>query len=211
MLMVDATFSDLRAVVVDDNRNFQTIMRTMLRHFGFRHVESFLDPQDALAYVKENPTDLAFVDHLMPSLNGVEWIRRARRITGLANRDMAAVMVTGNANPRVLHAALAAGVDDVLAKPLAPDTLLQHIRRVLARPRRYQRGADGYYGPEVASALRRLHQAMAAKFGGPVPVRAPAPRPVPVPTPARVLPKLAGLDVEIRDRPSYDDDALYLD
>lgn len=211
MLMVDATFSDLRTVVVDDNRNFQTIMRTMLRHFGFRHVEAFADPRDALVYVEENPTDLAFVDHLMPSLNGVEWIRRARRITGLANRDMAAVMVTGNANARVLHAALAAGVDDVLAKPLAPDTLLTHIRRVFARPRRYQRGADGYYGPEVGPALQRLRQSMYSKFAGTAPVRIVAPAPTPAPAPARALPKLAGLDVEIRNRTSYDDDALYLD
>lgn len=209
MFLVDATLEDLRTVVIDDNRHFQTIMRTMLRHFGFRHVEAFADPHQAMTFVTENPIDIAFVDHQMPELTGVEWTRRVRRTTNLANRDMTIIMVTGNADTRMLHSALGAGVDDVLAKPLAPHTLMRHIVRAIGRPRKYHRGAEGYYGPETGTALRRFRQSLKSRHAAP-PQVLPA-EPHVAPTPARVLPKLSGLAVEIRERPGYDEDALFID
>ncbi len=209
MFLIGATLEDLRTVVIDDNRHFQTIMRTMLRHFGFRHVEAFADPHQAMTFVTENPTDIAFVDHQMPELTGVEWTRRVRRTPSLANRDMTIIMVTGNADTRLLHSALGAGVDDVLAKPLAPHTLMRHIMRAIGRPRHYHRGAEGYYGPDIAPALRRFRQCLRSRNSAPPPVL-PAELPS-ASAPARVLPKLSGISVEIRDRPGYDADALFID
>ena len=45
MAQVDVV-TGARIAVLDDNRNFQNLMRTMLRHLGFRHVEVFGDPDE---------------------------------------------------------------------------------------------------------------------------------------------------------------------
>lgn len=203
----DGEFADLRVVVLDDNRNFQNILRTMLRHLGFRRIDTFADQSAAMTHVQDNPIDIAFVDHMMPRRTGVEWIHMVRRLTDIGNRDMAIVMVTAHADHRLLGSAITAGADDVLAKPLAPATLLRHLRGVLTRPRPYARGGGGYYGPDVGPALRRLRE-MAR--GNPAESSVVAPRPS-VPESSRARPTLPGMDVEIRRPVAYPDDALFLD
>ncbi len=203
----DGEFADLRVVVLDDNRNFQNILRTMLRHLGFRRIDTFADQAEAMTHVQDNPIDIAFVDHLMPRRTGVEWVHMVRRLTDLGNREMAIVMVTAHADHRLLDRAISAGADDVLAKPLAPSTLLRHMRAILARPRPYARGGGGYYGPEVAPALRRLRDMARANAAEPVAI---APL-IPEADRRRRRPSLPGMDVEIRRPVAYPDDALFLD
>lgn len=199
-----APLFDARLIVVDDNRNFQILMRTMLRHLGFRHVEVFADPGEALSHVVDNAVDLALVDLFMPGIDGLQWVRRVRRLAGVANPDMGVIMVTGHAVRRIVVEAVAAGVDAVLVKPLSPDILMRHMRQVLTTRPAYVRRAGGYWGPDATATLARLR-------GDVVPV-APAPVIEHVPAAAeRGRRSLPGLDVEIVDRNRYHADALYLD
>lgn len=165
----DAAFADVRIAILDDNRNFQNLMRGLLRSMGFRRVDVFADPFEARAFVVSTPVDLAFVDLIMPRQNGVDWVRHARRTSLLANPAMAIALVTGHAGRRVIDQAVVAGVDDVLAKPLSPATLHRHILRLLRRPHPYVRGANGYFGPNLRGAhdgraLTDARAAVAARF-----------------------------------------------
>ena len=144
-----AIFADVRVCVVDDNRNFQNLFRTLLRGMGFRRVDLFADPKDALELVTSTPIDLTFVDLVMPRQNGIDWVRGARRAARLANPTMPIALVSGHVDRRVLEAAIRAGVDDILVKPLSPATLHRHIRRLLRHPVPYVRGPDGYFGPNL--------------------------------------------------------------
>jgi len=208
MTIVD-TFARARVAVLDDNRNFQNLMRTLLRQLGFRHVEVFGDPIDALTHVTEVGVDIAFVGLVMPRQNGIEWVRRVRRLVGVANPDMAIVMVSGLAVRAVLEPAVAAGVDGFLVKPLSADTLARHARHALVERDAYVAGADGYWGPDSRKTRLRLHQIERGE-------RRPRPTfvvPPPPPPPARrrdYALSLPGLDVEIVDRTRYHD-AMFID
>lgn len=219
MQMDDGIFADLRVVILDDSRNFQTLLRTMLRQLGFRRIDSFFDPAEAMTFVADTPVDLVFVDFVMPGQNGAQWVHAVRRRADIANPEMALVLVTGSADHATIDMALAAGVDDVLAKPLAAETLLRHIRMVLSRPRRYVRTAGGYYGPEIGPTLQRLRQmarpkaqayqalarqARAANAAAVTPATPPAPQR----DPRRTLP---GLDAGIRPASGSSEDAAFLD
>lgn len=198
----DATFADVRICVLDDNRNFQNLLRTLLRGLGFRYVDVFADPFEARAFVAQTAVDLAFVDLMMPRQNGIDWVRAARRSSNLANPTMAIALVTGHAERRVLDASLHAGVDDVLVKPLSPATLHRHTQRLLRHPLTYVRGGDGYFGPN----LREVH-------GSPRQLTPDRPRIVVDDAPiarrnARALP---GLHVEIRRDTGYDVEQTFLD
>ena len=205
-MYVADSFAGARVLVLDDNRTFQSLMRTMLRHLGFRAVDVFSDPREALAHVASVPVDLAFVDLIMPEQNGIDWVGQVRRMVGLANPDMAIVMVSGLAVRRVLEPAIVAGIDGFVVKPLAPETLARHARRALADRHRYVSGPDGYWGPDAARTrlrvadmrLQRRFAALAARLGN-------------VPRAPRLPPGLPGFDVEIaRHRPSGED-TLYID
>jgi two-component system, chemotaxis family, chemotaxis protein CheY len=209
MRVEDGSLADLRVAILDDNRNFQILLRTMLRHLGCRRIEAFSDPGAAMTHVCDTPVDLVFVDFVMPHQTGAEWTHTVRRLADVANPDMAIVLVTGHADHATVGAGLAAGVDDVLAKPLAPETLMRHIRLVQSRPRPYVRAA-GYYGPDIGSALRRL-RAMGGPAAGRPAARAPLPVVEPRPRPAPVGPSVPGLNVEIRSRDGHSADAMFLD
>lgn len=202
-------FSEVRIAVVDDSRNFQQLLRGMLRQIGFRRVEVFGDPAAALAHVVEAPVDLVFVDLVMPGRNGVEWVREVRRRPDVANPEMGVVMMSGLAVRGVLEPAVAAGIDAFLVKPIAPDTLLRHARRILFRREPYVAGPAGYWGPDSRELGRRLR---ALDIGLARRVRSrPASAPPP-PSPGGALPRaLPGLDVEIVDRRRYHGDLTFLD
>lgn len=208
MTIVDA-FARARVAVLDDNRNFQNLMRTLLRQLGFRHVEVFGDPIDALTHVTEVGVDIAFVGLVMPRQNGIEWVRRVRRLVGVANPDMAIVMVSGLAVRAVLEPAVAAGVDGFLVKPLSADTLARHARHALVERDAYVAGADGYWGPDSRKTRLRLHRIeRGERRPRPVFVAPPSPPP-PDRRPDYAL-SLPGLDVEIVERTRYHD-AMFID
>ena len=199
-----ATFADVRVCVVDDNRNFQNLFRTLLRGMGFRRVDVFTDPFEAQSFVAQTPIDVAFVDLMMPGQNGIDWVRSARRSTGLANPTMPMTLVSGHVDRAVLTAAIDAGADDVLVKPLSPATLFRHTLRLLHRPVPYVRGPGGYFGPD----LRRLQSRLRRERVSPIA------EPVAGPTETlarRHLRSLPGLNVEIRPRTGYDAEQTFLD
>ena len=150
-----AHHAERRLIVIDDNRNFQHLMRTILRHLGFRSVEVFGDPVAAKAYVAQNHVDLVFVDISMPAFDGVRWIGAIRVDPAVRNRMMPIVVVSGHTSRAVVQAAVNAGADDVLSKPISPRTLHDRALRLLDRPQRYVERANGYVGPDLMLGPRR--------------------------------------------------------
>jgi CheY-like chemotaxis protein len=199
-----ATIADVRVCIVDDNRNFQNLFRTLLRGMGFRRVDVFADPYEAQSFVAQTPIDVAFVDLMMPGQNGIDWIRAARRSTGLANPTMPVTLVSGHVDRAVLTAAVDAGADDVLVKPLSPATLFRHTLRLLHRPIPYVRGPGGYFGPD----LRRLKAHLRRDRGSPAPDAVAGQAEA---SARRHLRSLPGLNVEIRPRTGYDAEQTFLD
>ncbi len=199
-----AIFADVRICVVDDNRNFQNLFRTVLRGMGFRRVDVHGDPHEALSLVTSTPVDITFVDLVMPRQNGIEWTRSARRSSRLANPTMPIALVSGHVDRRVLEAAVHAGVDDVLVKPLSPATLYRHISRLLRHPVPYVRGPEGYFGPDLR--LVRNRPAAADPTAG-TPMREERTET----GRRRYARTLPGLHVERPREPVYDVDQAFLD
>ena len=199
-----AIYADVRICVVDDNRNFQNLFRTLLRGMGFRRVDIHSDPREALSLVTSTPIDITFVDLVMPRQNGIDWVRSARRSSSLANPTMPITLVSGHVDRRVLEAAVEAGVDDILVKPLSPATLYRHIARLLRHPVPYVRGADGYFGPDLRISRNRP-AAPETNIGAPVREERAEPGR------RRYARSLPGLHVERPREPVYDVDQAFLD
>jgi DNA-binding response OmpR family regulator len=191
-------------VLFRSNRNFQNLFRTLLRGMGFRRVDVFADPIEARTFVADTPVDITFVDLVMPRQSGIDWVRTVRRSTLLANPTMPITLVSGHIDRRVLEAAVNAGVDDILVKPLAPATLYHHALRLLHHPIPYVRGPDGYFGPNLRALMAKSPRETAS-----APSASAAHRPEQRTRGyARTVP---GLNVETRHRSSYDAEQMFLD
>jgi response regulator RpfG family c-di-GMP phosphodiesterase len=116
-------------MTVDDSDINLAIYRSVLSRLDSVDVASFTSPRDALAWVDENAVDVAVVDYHMPDLNGVEFLSRFREKRSAEHA--LAVMVTGDGEPEVRRAALLAGANDFLTKPIDQFEFTTRMRNML--------------------------------------------------------------------------------
>jgi len=106
----------LRVVLADDNVDFSQSFATMLELLGHR-VEVVHDGLEAVSRIVGSPPDIAFIDLGMPTLDGVEAVRRVR---GQGNTQaVVLVAVTGRGGAEDRARAAEAGFDRYLVKPFA--------------------------------------------------------------------------------------------
>lgn len=117
-----------RILVVDDNLDGCELLRTLLVPLGFL-VETEHDGGAALAAVERWRPHLVFMDWRMPGLGGLEATRRLRAAGGPAQPRI--VMLTASAFEEETQAALAAGADEFLRKPVDQEQLYLALERQL--------------------------------------------------------------------------------
>jgi PAS domain S-box-containing protein len=108
-------------LVVDDLAENRAVVRDMLTPFGFRILEA-VDGQDGLEKTKSKRPDLILMDINMPDVNGLEIMRRLRKMPGLGLTPIIAMSASVSNDDQA--ACMAAGADAFLANPL-------HLQRTL--------------------------------------------------------------------------------
>jgi CheY-like chemotaxis protein len=120
--MTGVVFSDI--LVADDNPVFREVLEAMLRQWGY-NVTTAADGQEAWEILRSPAgPQLVLLDWEMPGLNGLEVCRLVRMV----GRPVYIIMVTGCATSPDALAALEAGVDDYLSKPLKSLELRVRLR-----------------------------------------------------------------------------------
>ena len=115
----------MRALVIDDSRAIRSIIREILKGFGFEVVEA-ADGQEALERLHEiDHADLALVDWNMPEMNGLEFVRAVRAES--IYDDMPMMMVTTESDMTNMILALESGANEYVMKPFTRDVLREKI------------------------------------------------------------------------------------
>jgi PAS domain S-box-containing protein len=115
----------LRILMVDDTAVNRELVRMMLEPLGFEIVEAAGGAEGVQAAMV-TPFDLILMDVRMPGVDGLE-ATRVIRATSKANRATPILALTADVQPENTAACRAAGMDDVLAKPIVPQQLLAAI------------------------------------------------------------------------------------
>lgn len=187
-------FIGARILVAEDHDVNQELIRAMLERLGCA-VDIAPDGARAIDMVREaqrggTPYDLLFMDIQMPVMNGME-AARALRDLGTDPERLAVVALTANAHEEDVAAALAAGMQDHLAKPVRlnalRETLLKWLPKANGAPVASEEG-------DLIDALRDRYLARRKEVEDAVSVlrAADAPRPVEFVNLASLAHKLAG-------------------
>jgi len=128
----DEGFLGRRILLVEDNELNREIAEELLSQEGFT-VECAANGQIALDAVKNSPPDrfdLVLMDVQMPVMDGYE-ATRAIRALGDERARVPIVAMTANAFEEDRQAAMAAGMDDHVGKPIDIPVLLETLHRIL--------------------------------------------------------------------------------
>lgn len=148
-----------RLLVVDDDPTILRTLRINLKARGM-DVETVTNGADALSAIDEQPPDLVVLDLGLPDLDGVEVLRRIRRVSVVP-----VVVLSARHESDDKVEALDEGADDYVTKPFGIDELMARIRAAL---RRVGTALDN--APDVVTDDFRLDFATctASTDGGPV-------------------------------------------
>lgn len=116
----------MRVLLVEDNPFNQQVAAELLMDAG-AWVAVAEQGQAALDHLAREPVDVVLMDIQMPVMDGLEATRRIRDNPAWADLPVLAVTAHTQASDR--EAALAAGMDEVLTKPLGVAMLIDALRR----------------------------------------------------------------------------------
>jgi signal transduction histidine kinase len=117
-----------RILVVDDNESSLAFVASCAGAAGYDTVR-VTSGESALTAFDDDSFHAAVIDVMMPGIGGIETCARMRQRNH--GGDLPIVLMTGLDEPWVVDQAIAAGADDVLAKPIRRNELQVRLRALL--------------------------------------------------------------------------------
>lgn len=145
---------NVSAISVDDETVNLLLLEELARTAGFG-LTSFSDPEEAATHAAKNPVDIAFVDYLMPRMDGISFIRHVR----LHHPDVPIIMITALGERRDIKLqALEAGANDFLTKPVDAAEFRARTRNLLSlrQSQLLLKDRAAHLEQEVAKATRTI-------------------------------------------------------
>lgn len=103
----------MRILVVDDDPAIRDYLKEALELSG-QSVVTVANGYDAIDYVRDHGVDLAYIDVVMPGIDGYETLKKIRDI----DPTISAVILSGNAVQRLSESTLKKGVYASVTKPI---------------------------------------------------------------------------------------------
>lgn len=116
-------------LIIEDEEKIARFVELELTYEGYE-VEKALNGRDGLELATARPFDLVLLDILLPGLNGIEVLRRIRKVS-----DVPVILLTARDAVVDKVAGLDGGADDYITKPFAIEELLARIRAALRKKR----------------------------------------------------------------------------
>lgn len=113
----------MKLLLVEDNNQLNKALSTLLKRNSYL-VDSAFDGEEALIYLKDYQYDVIILDIMLPKIDGLEVLKRARS-KGI---NTPIILLTAKSTVEDKIVGLDLGADDYLPKPFSTEELLARIR-----------------------------------------------------------------------------------
>jgi signal transduction histidine kinase/CheY-like chemotaxis protein/HPt (histidine-containing phosphotransfer) domain-containing protein len=120
------TAPGIRVLLVDDNSVNLTVAERLLRRFELT-VDTAASGEDCLELLNDNTYDCVLLDHMMPVMDGVETLRRIRKMPQC--QGLLVIALTANAMKGMREFFMDSGFDDYMPKPISLESIASMLRK----------------------------------------------------------------------------------
>ena len=120
----------MRILLAEDEASLARAIVTILRKHNYE-ADAVRDGAEALEYLKSGNYDAAILDIMMPGMDGIEVLCRARE----GGVTLPILMLTAKSDVRDKVRGLDSGANDYMTKPFSPQELLARLRAMTRGPR----------------------------------------------------------------------------
>lgn len=114
-----------KILIIEDEEKIARFVELELSHEGYE-TDNATNGREGLEKIESGGYDLVILDIMLPELNGIEVLRRARRTT-----DVPVILLTARDSVTDKVSGLDMGANDYITKPFAIEELLARIRAIL--------------------------------------------------------------------------------
>ncbi len=119
-----------KILYVDDDKLLTSTFATLMKVEGFRDVVIYNNPLEAIQYLKTEAPDLIISDFLMPEMNGLEFLREAKKLYP----ELSMILLTAYADKEnAIKTINEIGVYKYIEKPWDNDDLIMNIKNGIER------------------------------------------------------------------------------
>lgn len=143
----------MKILSLEDDPAHAELIQLILHNDG-HDVKSFKEGSQAIRFLETSIVDLLLLDLSIPGISGMEVLGWARERLG---KDVPILIVTGHSREDDIVAALDAGADDYMVKPLRARELTSRVNALLRRAYPSERRTTVYLeiGPYVIDMVSR--------------------------------------------------------
>jgi len=117
----------MKILVIDDDPAMTDLLKVLLAPTG-AVIMAALSGQDGLLQIAQNNPDIIILDLMMPEVDGWQVCKKVRETS-----KTPILILSALDNPGTVAAALDAGADDYLIKPVTSGVLIAHINKLVRR------------------------------------------------------------------------------
>jgi CheY-like chemotaxis protein len=123
----------IHVALIEDNSDTRTMVEEVLRHCGAM-VTTYESADAAIEQLSEFVPSLIISDLSMPGVDGLEFMRRVRALPPERGGCIPALAITAYHEDFAAPAAVQAGFNAYLTKPLKLERLCAAVKELVARP-----------------------------------------------------------------------------
>lgn len=119
-----------KILIAEDERDIRELVTFTLNFAGYEVVAAS-NGEEAVQLAEQEMPDLVILDVRMPRMTGYEACALLKKNPKTAHIPV--VFLSAKGQEAEIQTGLQAGADEYLLKPFAPDQLIAHVQRMLAR------------------------------------------------------------------------------